>query len=243
MKNSNVILEGFFSQWSGYFFTVRSNPEIDLKSWNCTKLNPSCIIAALISFISNLEVAIWVMIYKVAWSSWRYSACTSLLGISIFNPTSYRFRSETKKEKKLRGLSALYDGLKGSWWGSKEAAASLPHPFFQVCVWPRRMSLPIASNYLHPSKNQWSGPWLTLHGPASRSQRKRQNQQVPRGGDDWHIISLWNNIEFSTAEFSVALGFALIFMQLPFFSLSLPPFLFFFHSPQNNSTSTLRQTM
>lgn len=176
MKNSNVILEGFFSQWSGYFFTMRSNPEIDLKSWNCTKLNPSCIIAALISFISNLEVAIWVMIYKVAWSSWRYGACTSLLGISIFNPTSYRFRSETKKEN-TEGLSALYDGLKGPWWGSKEAAASLPHPFFQVCVWPRTMSLPIVSNYLHPSKSQWSGPWLTcMAQPADHRERGRTSK-------------------------------------------------------------------
>lgn len=105
-------------------------------------MSSNCILAALISLISYLEVAKRVMIYKVAWSPWRYGACTKLLGISIFNPTFHRFCKWNWKAKAPRGLSALLWWVKSALMRFKRGRSlrqrlcPITRPFFfKVCVW------------------------------------------------------------------------------------------------------------
>lgn len=118
------------------------------------------------------------MIYKVAWSPWRYGACTKLLCISILNPTSHRFCKWNWKAKHRGACQPYYDGLKVPWWGSKEAAASdksftpSPIPFFSgLCLATNKELFP---------------PW-----PPTTS-----TQQRPIGlALDWHALSSLQGLE------------------------------------------------
>lgn len=176
------------------------------------------------------------MFYKVAWSSCRYGACLSLSDMSIFKSTSYCFGSEAKKENTEGSVSLIW-WVKRAMMRFKKAKSSDKRfaPFlFEVWVFPRTMSFPFVSNYLHPSKTQWSGPWLTSMVKLADHKQRGQTSKCQGVGDDWHIISLWKNIEFSL--FWSHIYAMTLFFPFPFHLFFLPLL------PQNNSMSPLWQT-
>lgn len=121
------------------------------------------------------------------------------------------------KRKTLRGLSALYDGLKGPWWGSRKPnpqIKDLPHSFLRSGSCPEQWAF-------HLSPTTSSSPWLTSMVKLADHKQRGQTSKCQGVGDDWHIISLWKNIEFS-------LFWSHIY-AMTLFSLSLPPFFFFFY--------------
>lgn len=176
-------------------------------------------------------------------------------------PPLIAFVSETEKQKHRGACQAYYDGLKVPWWGSKEAAASdksvapSPIPFFRSASGPGTKSLPPPRPPTISTHQRPIGLALDWHAWSSL-QRKRLNQQAPRGatGDDWHSqdnLPLKHYWVFSPLQRAFQLVFVLLFcphisaitpFTLPSPTLPFSTFSLLSPRPQHTSASTLRQT-